>query len=70
MVCANGSRIASSDSRNCGGRDARANVHLFLPVLRANHSRRDGRALFATCAVDEQRGKLISFAVVPIPNPI
>src|SRR6266705_1512234 len=52
-------------------REKRAgNFHLFLPMLLANRSRRDRRAPFAACAVGEQRGKLISLAVVPIPNPI
>src|SRR6266403_2186188 len=58
-------QFAKLRRKKCAG-----NVHLFLPVLRANHSRRDGRAAFATRAVREQRGKFVGFAVVPIPNPI
>ena len=45
-------------------------IHLSLPVHRANHPRRNGRAAFATRAVGEQRVQLIALAVVPIPNPI
>ncbi len=46
------------------------NFHLLLPVLRADHSRRNGCSAFLARAVSEQRGKFVSFLIVPIPNPI
>src|SRR5262245_9568804 len=45
-------------------------VHLFVPMLRANHAGRDGGAALTTGAIGEQRGQLIGFAIVPIDDGI